>query len=145
VLISAILVPLTIGEIKNITNIPCPKDIYTFGGMHSYTRIIGSIKNKFRHDENLRCFPAAHASGGFAFLSCFFLFKSARNRKIALVSAMAVGWSMGVYKMLIGDHFLSHTIVSMISAWLIILLVKNTTAAYSYDRKMDVLQKTKIN
>jgi len=31
---------------------------------------------------------------------------------------------MGIYKMLIGYHFLSHTIISMIIAWLIILIIK---------------------
>jgi membrane-associated PAP2 superfamily phosphatase len=36
---------------------------------------------------------------------------------------MALAWSMGTYKMLIGDHFLSHTIVTMLLSWLIILMV----------------------
>jgi membrane-associated PAP2 superfamily phosphatase len=30
---------------------------------------------------------------------------------------------MGAYKMAIGDHFLSHTVVSMLLAWLIINLI----------------------
>lgn len=30
---------------------------------------------------------------------------------------------MGLYKMLIGDHFLSHTLVTMTLAWLIILIL----------------------
>lgn len=37
--------------------------------------------------------------------------------------AMVIGWSMGSYKMLIGDHFLSHTVITMILAWLLILLI----------------------
>jgi membrane-associated PAP2 superfamily phosphatase len=36
---------------------------------------------------------------------------------------MVLGWSTASYKMLIGDHFLSHTVVTMILAWLIILLI----------------------
>ena len=31
--------------------------------------------------------------------------------------------SMGIYKILIGDHFLSHTIITMMIAWLVILLI----------------------
>ena len=34
-----------------------------------------------------------------------------------------LGWTFGVYKMLIGDHFLSHTLVSMCLAWLVSLMV----------------------
>jgi membrane-associated PAP2 superfamily phosphatase len=30
---------------------------------------------------------------------------------------------MGGYKMIIGDHFLSHTVITMIFAWLIILII----------------------
>ena len=30
---------------------------------------------------------------------------------------------MGTYKMLLGDHFLSHTIITMLMAWLTILII----------------------
>ncbi len=36
---------------------------------------------------------------------------------------MATGWTMGGYKMAIGDHFLSHTVTTMILAMLIVDLV----------------------
>jgi len=78
----------------------------------------------YKDMEHISCWPAGHASGGFALLSLFFLFKTKKNRYIALIGALTVGWSMGVYKMLIGDHFLSHTILTMILAWLIVLVIK---------------------
>jgi membrane-associated PAP2 superfamily phosphatase len=56
-------------------------------------------------------------------MSLFFLFHSARNRKRALLFGITTGWLMGTYKMLIGDHFLSHTIVTMLLAWLIICAI----------------------
>ena len=34
---------------------------------------------------------------------------------------------MGTYKMLLGDHFLSHTIITMILAWIIILTIVKLT------------------
>ena len=55
----------------------------------------------------------------------FFYLKRKKNKYLALGIAMVIGWSMGIYKMLIGDHFLSHTIITMIIAWLIILLIKD--------------------
>jgi membrane-associated PAP2 superfamily phosphatase len=49
-----------------------------------------------------------------------FLFKQRRHRARAVYLALAAGWAMGGYKMLIGDHFLSHTIISMLLAWLLV-------------------------
>jgi membrane-associated PAP2 superfamily phosphatase len=80
----------------------------------------------FTQTGNQLCFPAAHASGGFALLSLFFLFKTRKNKMLALAAAMTTGWTTGLYKMLIGDHFLSHTIVTMLLAWLIILIIART-------------------
>lgn len=56
-------------------------------------------------------------------MALFFLFKNPINQRLALGVALIVGWSMGTYKMLLGDHFLSHTIITMLMAWLIILII----------------------
>ena len=60
-------------------------------------------------------------------MALFFLFKTPKNQKRALVVALVIAWSMGLYKMLLGDHFLSHTIITMIMAWLIILIIVKLT------------------
>jgi membrane-associated PAP2 superfamily phosphatase len=73
--------------------------------------------------KKFKCYPAGHASGGFALMSLFFLFKTYKNRIIALLFAFVIGWSMGVYKMLIGHHYLSHTVITMILSWLLILAI----------------------
>ena len=85
-----------------------------------YIRLFESYAENQRPAEKQQCFPAGHASGGFALMALYFLFKSKRNRRYGLVSGIVTGWIMGSYKMFIGDHFLSHTLVTMISAWLII-------------------------
>ena len=77
----------------------------------------------FVQKSKIKCWPAGHASGGFALLSLFFLFKTEKNRKKSIVFALIVGWSMGLYKMFVGDHFLSHTIITMVLSWLLILLI----------------------
>lgn len=122
VVLSAALVPFTVGELKTYTNMPCPKNEIHYGGEYPRTAVWESYPVSF-NKPHIKCWPAGHASGGFALLSLFFLFKRKRNRKIAFTSAMVIGWSMGLYKMLIGDHFLSHTIIAMLLAWLIILLI----------------------
>jgi len=124
VVLSAIFVPLIVGGLKKATNMPCPKNEIHYGGVYPSTKVWEHYPKEFEQPSKIRCFPAGHASGGFALLSLFFLFKRRRNRGLALGVALTVGWSMGLYKMLIGDHFLSHTVITMILAWLIVLVLR---------------------
>jgi len=132
VLLSCLVVPLVVGGLKAITNTPCPNNITHFNGDYPYVGVLDSYPANFIQTEKQRCFPAAHASGGFALLSVFFLFKTRRNKIIATSLAMSTGWIIGFYKMLIGDHFLSHTIVSMLLAWLIILIISGIIQSKNY-------------
>jgi membrane-associated PAP2 superfamily phosphatase len=115
VVFSLILVPGVVGSLKATTNVACPRVLSDFGGALPHVGLLGQHP---KHQQ--RCFPAGHASGGFALMSFFLFFKTAKNRKRALYISLSCGWIMGGYKMLIGDHFLSHTIVTMLLAWLII-------------------------
>ena len=126
VVLSAIFIPVTIGSLKKATNMPCPKNEIHYGGVYPFSKVWEHYPKEFKQPSSIKCFPAGHASGGFALLSLFFLFKRRRNKILALVVALTVGWSMGLYKMLIGDHFFSHTFITMVIAWLIILLLQKT-------------------
>jgi membrane-associated PAP2 superfamily phosphatase len=130
VLFSVLLVPLIVSGLKAITNTPCPKNIRRYNGNYPYVTVLRKYPKGFQQHGKIKCFPAGHASGGFALLSLFFLFKRKNNRIIAFISAMVIAWNIGLYKMLIGDHFLSHTIVTMILAWLLILIIAK--GVYSY-------------
>jgi len=123
VILSAIFIPLVSGGLKKITNMPCPKNEIHFGGKMIRTAVWESYDEPYKSMSKIACWPAGHASGGFALLSLFFLFKTLRNKILALTFSLGIGWSMGIYKMLIGDHFLSHTIITMLIAWLIILIL----------------------
>lgn len=123
VILSAIIIPLVIGSLKKCTNMPCPKNEIHYGGIYPSTKVWESYPESFTQLNTIKCWPAGHASGGFALLSLFFLFKTRKNKTIALIGALGIGWSMGIYKMLIGDHFLGHTVITMIIAWLIVLLL----------------------
>jgi len=124
VVLSAIFIPVIVGGLKKSTNMPCPKNEIHYEGKMVKTVVWQRYAQPYKNMEHISCWPAGHASGGFALMSLFFLFKTKRNKYIALIGALTVGWSMGVYKMLIGDHFLSHTILTMILAWLIVLVIK---------------------
>lgn len=127
VLLSAIFVPLMIGSLKVISNTPCPCNIVNFNGVYPDIKVFDSYPKDFIQPSKAKCWPAGHASGGFALMALFFLFKTPKNQKKALIGALIVGWSMGSYKMLLGDHFLSHTLITMIMAWLIILIIVKLT------------------
>ncbi len=130
VFLSAILVPLSVSVLKGATNIPCPKNITHYNGSYPHVTVLKTYPKSFYQTKRIRCFPAGHASGGFALLSLFFLFKKKRNRIIALASVMVISWSIGTYKMLIGDHFLSHTVLTMLLAWLIVLLIAKSVDTF---------------
>lgn len=123
IVLSSIAVPLVVGSLKAVTNMPCPKNLDIFGGAYPHTCVWEEYNRASCHLEKQKCWPAGHASGGFALLSLIFLFHSRKNKIAAASVAMVIGWSMGSYKMVIGDHFLSHTVITMIVAWLLILLI----------------------
>ncbi len=123
VLLSTLAIPLTVNGLKAITNVPCPKQIERYGGNYPYVTVLSSYPKNFQQQEPARCYPAGHASGGFALLSLFFLFKTKWAKRAGLAIGLTIGWLTGGYKMLVGDHFLSHTIVTMILSWLLILLI----------------------
>lgn len=141
VLLSAIFIPSIVGTLKAITNTPCPCNIINFGGTYPDIKVFDKYPENFIQKSKAKCWPAGHASGGFALMSLFFLFKKPKHQKIALIGTIILAWSMGTYKMLLGDHFLSHTIISMLLAWIIILtIVKFTT----YTQRQNIEKPTKI-
>lgn len=123
VLLAVAVVPSVVGTLKAVTNTPCPNNINYFGGEYPDIKVFDSYPKDFIQKSKIKCWPAGHASGGFALLSLFFLFKTTSNRKKSIIYALIIGWSMGLYKMFVGDHFLSHTIVTMVLSWLLILLI----------------------
>jgi|FLOH01.1.fsa_nt_gi membrane-associated PAP2 superfamily phosphatase len=122
VCISLVLIPAVVNIAKVTTNIPCPKDLIHYDGDYPPISLFDSYPENFEQENNIRCYPAGHASGGFALMSLFFLFNSRRAQTIALASSMTLAWTVGFYKIGMGDHFLSHTITTMLLAWLLILL-----------------------
>lgn len=112
-LIASLLIPSIIGELKSITQVACPYQLDIFGGRLPYLNIFDSIVN----NAGGRCFPAAHASVGFSLYPLVFL-PSLSHFKVRIILVVTIfAWVIGIYKMLIGDHFFSHTLVSMLIAW----------------------------
>lgn len=122
VVLSSIIVPLTVGALKDTTNMPCPNQLVEYDGPYPHIGLFEQLTEQQQRPVT-RCYPAGHASGGFSLLALLFLVTASRSKKIILALVMTLGWSTATYKMAIGDHFLGHSVVTMILAWLIILMI----------------------
>lgn len=123
VIASAVIVPYTVNVLKSNTGMPCPKEEIRYGWLFPPKKVWEKPTQISRMIGVPHCWPAGHASGGFALMSLFFLFKSKRNRYIGLATGLGFGWITGAYKMIIGDHFFSHTWITMVLAWFIIIII----------------------
>lgn len=116
------VVPLVIGELKASTNIYCPYQLTRYGGTKPYIKVFDSRAAAVKGDPG-RCYPAGHASGGFALMGLLFVARTWRRRIMGILAGQTVGWTMALYQMFKGAHFLSHSLVTMLLAWMLILLL----------------------
>lgn len=121
--LSIIFVPLIVASLKAVTNVACPKDILLYGGSLPLVDVFQHYPLGERPGTMQRCFPAGHASGFFALMALSYCFASPRSKAITVGLAVSIGWAVGIYKMMIGDHFLSHTVISMLIAWMVMCLI----------------------
>lgn len=122
--LSLLFVPLAVGAGKKMTDIYCPREVSIYGGPYEYQRIL-EPQHPLNKDNPVPglCYPAGHASGGFALMMLFFAVPYPCLRKWGLLIGLTVGWLMGGYQMVRGEHFLSHTLSTMCLAWAINLLI----------------------
>lgn len=115
-------VPALAGLGKTFTNVFCPSEITRYGGDVAYTKLCEPFPAADKPARRGGCFPAGHASGGFALLGLLALRATPRWRKGVITLGLGLGWWMGFYQMLKGAHYLSHTITTMLVAWIVVLL-----------------------
>ena len=120
VALSLALVPGTVGALKAMTNVACPTQLDRYGGQVPTLMLFDHYKADQLPDRRQHCFPAEHAAGGFALLSLLLFVGQGPRKLIAAVALLALGMAMAGYKMAIGDHFLSHGLVSLAIAVLVI-------------------------
>lgn len=114
-------VPALAGLGKNFTNTFCPSEIRRYGGGVPYVKLCEPYPSDDRPKGKGHCFPAGHASGGFALIALAWLRPSRRMRFIGVALGLGFGWYMGTYQMLKGAHYLSHTVTTMLLAWIVAL------------------------
>ena len=118
-----VMIPALIAGAKYVTNVYCPYQLNIYNGLYPFVRILESYPADFIQPKPGRCFPAGHATAGFAFMALFFCFDTPWKRWLGLAVGLAVGWTAALYQMYRGQHFLSHSVFSMIAAFMVILLI----------------------
>jgi len=120
-LLTLITVPALAGLGKEVTNIFCPAQIRRYGGDAPYVKLCGEYPAGDRPEQRGHCFPAGHASGGFALLGLAGLRRTRAWWRGGIALGLGAGWLMGGYQMLKGAHYLSHTVATMLLAWVVLL------------------------
>ena len=122
-------VPALIGLGKNVTNVFCPSEIRRYGGKIPYVALCSPYPDDDRPATRGHCFPAGHASGGFALLGLAWLRRTRPAWWVGLALGLGTGGMMGLYQMLKGAHYLSHTLVTLLVAWILALVWRRVLGA----------------
>lgn len=116
--LSCWLAVLTVSLLKGASATSCPWDLREFGGVAQY---LPHWAGFWRGDGGGgHCFPAGHASAGFAFVGGYFALRDSAPRLARrwLLAALAAGLLLGLGQQLRGAHFMSHTLWSGALCWL---------------------------
>jgi len=120
--ISVVLSWGIVGLLKTVTNVDCPWDLIPFGGRFPYVELFADRPDALRAGH---CFPAAHASSGYALLALYFVFRErhARLAKFGLGLGIVTGLTFGLAQQARGAHFVSHDVWSAFLVWAVTLSV----------------------
>lgn len=107
-----------VSALKSFSHMDCPWDLTRYGGTRAYHGLL-----QMRADTPGRCFPAGHASAGYAWLALFFFFAAVKPtwRCRALAMGIGLGLVFGIDQQLRGAHFLSHDVFTAMICWSIAL------------------------
>ncbi|EGI77696.1 phosphatase PAP2 family protein [Hylemonella gracilis] len=113
-LITSVTAMLLVSTLKTFSASSCPWDMHSFGGPAHY---ISHWAWGLSDGGPGHCFPAGHASAGFAWIAGYFVLRphAPLVAKRWLWAALAAGFILGFVQQLRGAHYLSHTLWS---AWL---------------------------
>jgi membrane-associated PAP2 superfamily phosphatase len=112
--LTTLLALLVVSNIKLHSHSSCPWSLRDFGGMASY---VSHWAWSVRDGGGGGCFPAGHASAGFAFVGGFFAFRHVlpATARRWLLGSMLAGLLLGLAQQVRGAHYMSHTFWT---AWL---------------------------
>jgi membrane-associated PAP2 superfamily phosphatase len=127
-LLSVLLSTSIVALLKSATQMDCPWDLLGYGGQRPFIDLFATRPAGL---PAAACFPAGHASAGYAWVALYFFAGAVRPRwRIAgLCTGLAAGLVFGFAQQLRGAHFLSHDLASLMVCWLVALATHRLVAA----------------
>ena len=115
---------LVVSTLKLHSLTSCPWELHEFGGTVAY---VSHWAWGMRDGGSGGCFPAGHASAGFAFIGGFFALRHTlpRTARRWLAGALAAGLVLGLAQQVRGAHYMSHTLWTAWLCWASAALVDN--------------------
>lgn len=118
-IIILILTPVTVAFFKHYSPIYCPNFVQEFYGDKLYISPFDMFNEGIFFNNTGKCFPAGHASGGFALISLYFVMPTKELKIRSLIFSLSLGFIMGLYQIAKGTHFLSDTLVTLGIAYIL--------------------------
>ena len=125
-----ISVPMVISLLKEVTCIYCPGQLIDFGGTHTL-RPLFDFSQLPTFEGRGKCYPAGHATAGFALMSLYYVFNRPMLRWCGLIFGVILGSILAFYQMAKGAHFLSHSLATFGLSWVIIVGVHRISAFFN--------------
>jgi len=100
---------------KHLSHQDCPWSLVRYGGERLYHPLFGAPAGS----DSDGCFPAGHASAGYAWLALYFVCLNGlpTRRHLALLPGLLLGLLFGLAQQLRGAHFLSHDLWTLAICW----------------------------
>lgn len=102
-----------VAALKALTNVACPWSLSLFGGNEAYFSLLQPRPDSLPYS---RCFPAGHASVGYAWVALYDFFARVKPqlRGLGLLGGLTAGAVLGLNQQLRGAHFMSHDITTLL-------------------------------
>lgn len=114
--LSVLLATVLVSAIKRGSGMDCPWDLLRYGGDRPYFDLFSSRPAWM---PAASCFPAGHASAGYAWVALYFCFLVPRPawRWRGLAIGLGAGAIFGLAQQLRGAHFPSHDLWTLMICW----------------------------
>lgn len=122
VFVGMVLSTSAVSILKHFSIHGCPNELTMYGGNLPLLKLFEHLPIGV---EAGHCFPAGHASGGFALIAFYFAFRDYKPKfaVVMLALALVLGFIMGWGQMMRGEHFLSHNLWTAWVVWLVCIVL----------------------
>ncbi len=106
----------SVALLKRLLPMECPWDLLQFGGSSAFWGLFDTRPETMSPNQ---CFPAGHASIGFAWLALYYYWRELKPQLAmrGILIGLTLGLLLGFVQQLRGAHFISHDIATAAVCW----------------------------